>query len=219
MSTANDGGPQDRPAPAPPPPPPPHSRPCLETVPAGARRRWLSGALCTAIVMALAWLATHHPSDAPVRLPCPSRALFGIECPGCGSTRATHFALRGEFAAAWAHNPLLVIVGIPLLAWFMITLAIAALAGRRVIVRLPAGHAWSGAWLGWAIVALLVAYMIVRNLPGERFEWLRPPEHGSHGASKLHATIERRRPTVPSAPSTMPIQARTCPRTCGVFRS
>lgn len=66
-----------------------------------------------AIPLALALL----PLDALQRFPdvCLWQRLFGIECWGCGMTRAIASALKGEFAAAVAFNWRVVIV-FPLLA-------------------------------------------------------------------------------------------------------
>ena len=41
--------------------------------------------------------------------PCPLRALTGLYCPGCGSTRTLHALLHGDLATAMAMNPLLVV--------------------------------------------------------------------------------------------------------------
>jgi hypothetical protein len=48
------------------------------------------------------------PLDAPPLslLGCPFRAAAGLPCPGCGCTRAFHFAVRGQLGMAVAHNPL-----------------------------------------------------------------------------------------------------------------
>ena len=42
-------------------------------------------------------------SDLPL---CPLAGIFGIPCPGCGLTRATLAALRGDWAAALRFHPL-----------------------------------------------------------------------------------------------------------------
>jgi hypothetical protein len=48
------------------------------------------------------------PLDAPplALLVCPFRAATGLPCPGCGCTRAVHFAVRGRFGDALAFSPL-----------------------------------------------------------------------------------------------------------------
>ncbi len=55
--------------------------------------------------------------DALERLPsvCLFRNLFGLRCPACGLTRAFCCALHGDFGAAFAYNPL-VVVALPVCA-------------------------------------------------------------------------------------------------------
>ena len=48
-------------------------------------------------------------------LPCPFRAATGLLCPGCGATRLCLALLRGDFAAAWRANPVLLLL-LPVLA-------------------------------------------------------------------------------------------------------
>lgn len=41
---------------------------------------------------------------------CPTRALFGIPCPGCGLTRSTLAFVSGDLAGVWRFHPLAPIV-------------------------------------------------------------------------------------------------------------
>lgn len=45
---------------------------------------------------------------------CISQRLLGLECPGCGITRAIQHFIHGNFAIAWQFNKLVVLVA-PLL--------------------------------------------------------------------------------------------------------
>jgi hypothetical protein len=67
-----------------------------------------------AVFLALAIL----PVESLDRLPalCVYRTLFGIRCPGCGMTHAFCAVLHGDFAAALAYNPL-VVVAFPFFAF------------------------------------------------------------------------------------------------------
>ena len=46
---------------------------------------------------------------------CPFKYLTGLDCPGCGLTRAFFSALRFDFKAAFNYHPLFPIIGIELL--------------------------------------------------------------------------------------------------------
>lgn len=78
------------------------------------------------IAGAAAALYFFDPATAGFYPPCLFSALFGRECPGCGSLRAVHQMLHGNLAAAWALNKPIV-VGLPL----------AALAGLLALLRRP----------------------------------------------------------------------------------
>ena len=44
------------------------------------------------------WLEAHA-------LPCPAKAVFSVECPGCGFQSALADLLRGDLAGCWEHYP------------------------------------------------------------------------------------------------------------------
>jgi hypothetical protein len=97
--------------------------------------------------------------------PCPLRALTGLYCPGCGSTRCLHALLHGEVPMAFAMNPLLVLA-LPLLALMALN---AAGWSPRTGVRLLHALGNARAWL-----VVLVGYWVLRNLPWMPFAWLAP---------------------------------------------
>lgn len=106
------------------------------------------------------------PAGSALFPPCPSRALAGVECPGCGALRATHRLLRGDLAAAFRMNPLLVALA-PLLALGLAQEAYPRLWPRLRTERAPARRV---VWL-WAIV---LGFGALRNVPVEPFTWLAP---------------------------------------------
>lgn len=59
------------------------------------------------LAMALVYFYTHNPEQGGAFLPCPLRVTTGLSCPGCGSQRAIHYLLHGEFLRAWRYNELL----------------------------------------------------------------------------------------------------------------
>ena len=65
----------------------------------------LLGAAAFAAVMLLGWR-------------CPIMLVFGVPCPTCGITRATHLALHGDFGGATQMHPLVWLV-VPVVALFV----------------------------------------------------------------------------------------------------
>jgi hypothetical protein len=90
---------------------------------------------------------------------CPWLLLTGTACPGCGGLRAVNDLTRGDVAAAFSSNALLV-GSLPL---------VAALWTRSLVHRWrdepvswpPAVIAWAGA----AALMLVLLFWVVRNLP------------------------------------------------------
>lgn len=75
--------------------------------------------LWPAPVVTLAILAAFSPADGGPTL-CPFALITGTACPGCGLTRAAGSLVRGEWGAAFAYHPLVLLVAIWLGgAWLM----------------------------------------------------------------------------------------------------
>jgi hypothetical protein len=98
---------------------------------------------------------------------CPFFLLTGSFCPGCGSLRAYHQLLRGNVGTAMGLNPLTVLA-LPAMVW---ALSSAWLAGYRGSP--PREPRWS-AGAAWGMGAVLLVFGIVRNLPFDALEWMRP---------------------------------------------
>jgi len=63
-----------------------------------------------AAVGACAYVSAFNPNESGPYPPCPLRALFGIDCPGCGGTRGMYCLLHGDIAGALDHNVLLLVI-------------------------------------------------------------------------------------------------------------
>lgn len=72
------------------------------------------------MTMLLVVYSLFDPAESRYFPRCVFNALTGWQCPGCGSQRAVHALLSGDFAAAWSFNPLF-ILEIPLLALLAFT--------------------------------------------------------------------------------------------------
>ncbi len=113
---------------------------------------------CAAILLLLGLLWWFDP--AKMNLPmCTFRALTGLECPGCGATRATHELLHGHLLAAWRYNALWVLL-LPVAIYAGVS-ELRTLAGRR---PLP-GDLARQPWFWVAIFAAATVFFVVRNLP------------------------------------------------------
>jgi hypothetical protein len=87
----------------------------------------------------------------------------GLLCAGCGCLRATHELLHGHLVTAFRFNPLLV-VSLPLLAWFGAVQTVRKASHQPALAVRPA-------WL-WALLVVLVAFTVLRNVPGVPFATL-----------------------------------------------
>jgi len=79
--------------------------------------------------------------------PCVFHALTGLQCPGCGATRALYHLLHGDVSGAFHFNQLLFAL-VPFLA--------IAWRWPRVLTK-PS--------VAWTIAVVVTTYGIVRNLP------------------------------------------------------
>jgi Protein of unknown function (DUF2752) len=113
---------------------------------------------------AVVWLA--NPAVPGGILPvCPTKALFGIDCPGCGSLRMINSLLHLDLAGALRYNALgLVAVG--LMLWAFGAWTYGRLVGRRV-------RSWQHLrWAAPVALTLTLVWFVVRNLGFEPFAGL-----------------------------------------------
>lgn len=61
-------------------------------------------------VGACAYLSVVNPNESGHYPVCPSRALLGIDCPGCGGMRGMYALMHGDVPAALDHNLLLIAI-------------------------------------------------------------------------------------------------------------
>jgi uncharacterized protein DUF2752 len=118
------------------------------------------GLLALWLTLALAAIALFvlEPGKSRFLPGCPFRALTGIACPGCGTTRALHQLLHGNLVAAFQFNPLL-ILSLPLLLYALLWYTNAALRNRPINQnRLAAKYIW-------AIFGIVLFFWIFRNTP------------------------------------------------------
>jgi hypothetical protein len=95
---------------------------------------------------------------------CLFHSLTGLNCPGCGMTRALYALLHGNFRLALKDNAL-----------FVLAFAVLILAGVRFlwlkVNNRPATFIVPAKFL-WLFLITAFVFAVIRNLPG--FEWLSP---------------------------------------------
>ena len=101
-----------------------------------------------------AWvLYTFAPTAYSFYPTCPFRLLTGLQCPGCGTTRAVHHLLHGRVEEAFRLNPMLFV------------LMAVALCAVPAIVRGEQPRFLSQPWFAWGAFFVLTGYWIIRNTP------------------------------------------------------
>ena len=105
---------------------------------------------------AVVWMA--NPTVPGGILPmCPTKALLGIDCPGCGSLRMIYSLLHFDLASAVHYNAL-GLVAVLLLLWSFGVWTYGRLIGRQV-------RSWQHLrWSAPTALALTLGWFLVRNL-------------------------------------------------------
>ena len=130
------------------------------------RKHWPPAAMI-ATGAALAALYLLDPAQAGLFPPCPLRYLTGWYCPGCGSLRAMHQLLHGNLAAAWALNPMMLLL-LPFMIYGTASNAWFKIQGEHLPrLFLPAF------WIRVLCVAIIL-FGVARNLPFHPFDLLAP---------------------------------------------
>jgi hypothetical protein len=99
--------------------------------------------------------------------PCFFRFATGLDCPGCGTTRALYSLLHLRFWQAFRYNPLIYLL-VPFTTYFGIIGYIYLLTGKffKINVHIPKLVVWS-------LIVLFLAFVILRNIPIEPFSYFK----------------------------------------------
>jgi hypothetical protein len=145
--------------------PPPLDRSVL---PRPASRLWgrvcAGGALVAAGATSVFLFAVNPNSPTSPYPQCLTKALTGVDCPGCGGLRATHALLHGDIAAAVDHNALVLLI-VPAVLFVLLRWALGQFGVRLPTVPLRP-------WMAWSLIALLAVFSVVRNIVDSPFFFL-----------------------------------------------
>lgn len=124
----------------------------------------MTGALAAG-ACAVVWIA--DPTTPGGFLPvCPTKALLGIDCPGCGTLRAIYSLLHGDVLSALHFNALAVVaLGFVIVAYVLWTYG-------RVVDRTIVSwqhHRWAAP----VTLAVVLLWFVLRILPFSPFTALR----------------------------------------------
>ncbi len=112
-------------------------------------------ALASLVLLLLLGVAVAtFPLNVEGPVTCPFRLVTGLPCPTCGTVRAAHFLMRGEFSSALPLNPLsvaLLLVAIPAALVLMLANRVWGFA-----IDVTASSAERRA--AWAVLAALVLF-------------------------------------------------------------
>jgi len=110
------------------------------------------------LLLGAVYVFAFEPGKTGIFPPCVFRQLTGLQCPGCGSTRALHQLLHGHFVAAFTLNPLFVIA-IPLLLYVLLKYTTLSFRGIT-----PKPNALPARYI-YLIFVVIVSFWILRNTP------------------------------------------------------
>lgn len=135
------------------------------------RPRWrgrLVLVLLAAATIPVAAMVYHYPpSQYHFYPPCLFHKLTGMHCPGCGATRAVGALVKGDLLQALAYNVL-----------FILFLPVILVAGYRQARQLWTGEPARGWRLSsrmlYVVMALIISYWVLRNIPVFPFTLLAP---------------------------------------------
>ncbi len=125
------------------------------------------GALTLGAVAFVGLVDPNQPGHYPL---CPTKALTGLDCPGCGGLRAVHSLATGDLVAALDHNAFVVLVVLPvaLLAWVLwVVREWRGPATPTDTTPHPvSSSAMSSRWTLGALLAVALVFTVARNVGG-----------------------------------------------------
>lgn len=111
------------------------------------------------VAAACALVYAVNPAEPGHYPPCPTKLLTGLDCPFCGSMRATHQLLHGNVGAAIDLNAMTVLIVYPLAILFYGLWVYRSWRGEKLDIQFPR-------WVLASAATVMVIFTVVRNVPG-----------------------------------------------------
>jgi hypothetical protein len=130
--------------------------------------RWAAPAAiaaCFAGAASLVWVTDPTDSGAADITTCIVKMTTGLDCPGCGGTRAFYYLMQGNVPEAARHHAVAVFAA-PFLVWLYVAWAVLHVTGKRIPVPKITAKTIGIFLAAWAV------FMVVRNLPFPPFTFL-----------------------------------------------
>lgn len=115
-----------------------------------------SWGLVAAVAAFTVYVYFHSPFEQSVTF-CTFHAVTGLDCPGCGMTRAAYLLLHGHPWLALKQNPFILII--PVIAYMGLAELSPYLIGKQF------KKIYFPTWMLITLGALILVYTIARNLP------------------------------------------------------
>lgn len=125
----------------------------------------LSNLLLPGLIVLGATLLFFFNPEAVRYPPCFFKMITGLQCPGCGSARASYHLLHGHLLTAIDYN-LLFTAALPLVAIEGISRLF--LLRKNPILKFGLFNYIKA----WQVMLVVIIFWLVRNLPAYPFTWL-----------------------------------------------
>jgi hypothetical protein len=123
--------------------------------------RWAApAAIAACFAGAAGYVLVSNPADAGAGdLPtCLIKLTTGLDCPGCGGTRAFYYLMQGNVPEAARHHVMAVFAA-PFLVWLYVAWSIKHVTGRTIPAPKITAKAMSLYLAAWGV------FMVARNIP------------------------------------------------------
>lgn len=102
-----------------------------------------------------------NPIDHAFFPKCPIKQVSGLDCPGCGSQRAVHFALNGDLSQAFQQNQLIFLLAPYIILGFYLQLVPQPTSGELQLRKLLYGPRAIQ-----IVLAIIILFTLLRNILG-----------------------------------------------------